>query len=480
MARNNDRWSALSMKDRADLIKLYVGNGITNIKDIRNHYNKFETGGYTEELEPSVVVDYTKGQEEVNNAKQFVENYYTSEAYRKRAKSFGLSEKNPLKRTFGIFPRKMVGREDISTNESYKVFFPIIGLQPSKNPMYPDLLDDVGNSATHEYTHYNKLYNTKRGGDKNFTSPYYGMNYKKVPKEYYDILQPVTVNNLHDWELNENYSDLMGLRYLMQKHNIFDSMNPNDRFDESDYEYLIKDERYENDRFLKNHTKEQVIKAINDVAQSVNYKTQENVTAFGGKINKFTTGGPVKTFDVNNPISPTQYWEDFITENSIPFSMVPEAAIDENELIKRQAWAESAGNDRAGSNKGAKGRYQIMPDTLSEYQKVTGDIGDIYDPIYNRRVRDWEFNRYKNSDQVNRGEPTDSVKMGRRLAIYNYGYGNVKKALNKADSLGTDIDTSFDWLHFLPQETQDYVNFILRNKDTGSHRTNSAYKNRKK
>lgn len=199
---------------------------------------------------------------------------------------------------------------------------------------------------------------------------------------------------------------------------------------------------------------------------------------YGGRMNKFSTGGSIENNQEPQIPGLTEWFDTYV--DNYRYFIVPEAPIDENELVKRQAWAESAGNDRAGSHKGAKGRYQIMPDTLNEYQKATGDIGDIYDPVYNRRVRDWEFSRYKNSDQVNRGEPTDSVKMGRRLAIYNYGYGNVKKALNKADSLGTDIDTSFDWLHYLPQETQDYVNFILRNKDTGSHRTNSAYKNRKK
>lgn len=49
MIKNKDRWSALSLKDRADLIKLYVDNGITNIGDIREHYNSFETGGPAEE-----------------------------------------------------------------------------------------------------------------------------------------------------------------------------------------------------------------------------------------------------------------------------------------------------------------------------------------------------------------------------------------------------------------------------------------------
>lgn len=49
MVKSNDRWSALSLQQRADLIKLYTDNGITNIKEIRKHYNSFATGGPTEE-----------------------------------------------------------------------------------------------------------------------------------------------------------------------------------------------------------------------------------------------------------------------------------------------------------------------------------------------------------------------------------------------------------------------------------------------
>lgn len=45
MGNNKDRWSSLSMRDRADLIKLYVSNGITDISTIKNHYNKFDDGG---------------------------------------------------------------------------------------------------------------------------------------------------------------------------------------------------------------------------------------------------------------------------------------------------------------------------------------------------------------------------------------------------------------------------------------------------
>lgn len=48
MVKNKDRWSALSMKERADLIKLYVSNGITSLSDIKKDYNSFGDGGDTE------------------------------------------------------------------------------------------------------------------------------------------------------------------------------------------------------------------------------------------------------------------------------------------------------------------------------------------------------------------------------------------------------------------------------------------------
>lgn len=187
---------------------------------------------------------------------------------------------------------------------------------------------------------------------------------------------------------------------------------------------------------------------------------------------------PVKTFDITNPSFFSQQWYTFVDQNSTPFPIVNKAPIDENELAKRQAWAESAGNDKARSPKGASGRYQIMPATLKEYQEKTKDIGDIYDPKYNRKVRDFEYNRYNHSDLVNRGNPSDSVRVGRKLAIYNYGFGNVRKALNKAESAGINTTTNFDWLQCLPKETQDYINFVLRGKNTGAHRNNEAYQNR--
>lgn len=57
MKRNNDRWSALSMKDRAALIDIYVKSGITDLGEIRKDYNSFGDGGDAngEELEASII-----------------------------------------------------------------------------------------------------------------------------------------------------------------------------------------------------------------------------------------------------------------------------------------------------------------------------------------------------------------------------------------------------------------------------------------
>ena len=45
MSIKNDRWSALSMQQRADLIRLYISNGITSLDSIKKDYNSFGPGG---------------------------------------------------------------------------------------------------------------------------------------------------------------------------------------------------------------------------------------------------------------------------------------------------------------------------------------------------------------------------------------------------------------------------------------------------
>lgn len=44
MSIKNDRWSALSMSERADLMNMYITNGISDLKEMKKHYNSFGDG----------------------------------------------------------------------------------------------------------------------------------------------------------------------------------------------------------------------------------------------------------------------------------------------------------------------------------------------------------------------------------------------------------------------------------------------------
>lgn len=41
-----NKWDKLSMRQRADLIKLFVKNGVTSLDDMRQQYNSYDTGGF--------------------------------------------------------------------------------------------------------------------------------------------------------------------------------------------------------------------------------------------------------------------------------------------------------------------------------------------------------------------------------------------------------------------------------------------------
>lgn len=275
-----DRWSALSLKDRADLIKLYTNNGITNIKDIRKHYNSFATGGPTEELEPSVIVDNSSLREEAKSARDWVIDYYKSEGYKQRAKKAGLSARYPLVKSFGIFPKKKLEfLENESIDNSYNQVFPVIGLQESEDSWTGDITNDVGFVTAHEFAHYNKLYNKKAKYQSDaYLSPFYGNDYKKVPGEYMNALGVNYDSNAHDSEMSESYSDLVGLRYLLDKYGIYNSKDPNTKFKYEDYKKIKSDPKFKNNRFLKLHDEQQVIKAINDVAFLENTENFDNLS----------------------------------------------------------------------------------------------------------------------------------------------------------------------------------------------------------
>ena len=100
--------------------------------------------------------------------------------------------------------------------------------------------------------------------------------------------------------------------------------------------------------------------------------------------------------------------------------------------------AESGGNVNAVSPKGARGPMQLMPSTFYEW---AGKIGiqnpDINNPEQNRAVgsayEQFLLNRYGGN-------------VGRSLAAYNWGMGNVDQS---------------DWQKKMPQETRDYLGNVM-------------------
>ena len=49
MAKQQDRWSSLSNSEKADLMKMYLQAGVKNLSEMKAHYNKFDTGGSTQD-----------------------------------------------------------------------------------------------------------------------------------------------------------------------------------------------------------------------------------------------------------------------------------------------------------------------------------------------------------------------------------------------------------------------------------------------
>jgi hypothetical protein len=141
--------------------------------------------------------------------------------------------------------------------------------------------------------------------------------------------------------------------------------------------------------------------------------------------------------------------------------------------LKRQLFKETSGvaakgkdPNKAVSPSGAKGLWQIMPAT----QKDLEDRGfipkglDPFDPNDSRLMRDAKITALlKTSFISNPPKPIPEVnKLARIYAAYNFGEGNVRKALNEASSEGVNIygDPRL-WLDYLPNETSEYVKYIL-------------------
>ena len=136
------------------------------------------------------------------------------------------------------------------------------------------------------------------------------------------------------------------------------------------------------------------------------------------------------------------------------------------ELALRQAYMESGFNPNARSGANAQGIFQIKSGALSDYLKATNDYGDLYDPTYNKKVRDWLMNKLYNSPTINTNNPKEEVRLAKALAAYNWGRKNLEDHLVALKNAGKDIYSDNSWMEGIPTETKNYINFILYHKPT--------------
>lgn len=144
-----------------------------------------------------------------------------------------------------------------------------------------------------------------------------------------------------------------------------------------------------------------------------------------------------------------------------------------SERIDRQKFMESGGEkdpNTAVSPAGAVGVWQIMPRTQQDLED-RGYIPrglDPTNPEHNRQMRDAKIDSLMKLSWIkNPPKPIgEENKLARIYASYNFGEGNVLETLNKAKRDGVDIyGDPRNWIEYLPEETRDYVMYILYGVD---------------
>ena len=138
-------------------------------------------------------------------------------------------------------------------------------------------------------------------------------------------------------------------------------------------------------------------------------------------------------------------------------------------IMLRQSIAESSLRPKAKSPAGALGLTQVMPNTLKDYIKATGNKDvDLYNYKDAMAVQNWYMNDLYNASFIDKPDQSDKVRMAKTLAAYNWGRGNMLKFLTNKRESGIDIyHDDMAWLQDLPTETREYLDKVLFNTHEG-------------
>ena len=287
MSKINDRWSALSMKDRAALIDIYVKSGITDLGEIRKDYNSFGDGGR--------ILDGTEEEQTLSGKKPTLEEFLQAKADSTRNAAFEKSKnrktgvKIPYKASKeyleGLLPAIADRREIADTN--------FIGPSIKRKEL---VKNGSGNINYYRRTYYNALqeYNDKCD---------YGYNCIGTATDNYPEDSRTVTNE--DFYKNYNKYGFVRIPFtevkqgdIVQDNNHALIYSGQDEYGSPLFNYsrggvtefdYVKDGHYPS----KNYIVSRYIGTPELIQQWTDEYNTNHSEKYGGKLNKFSTGGPV-------------------------------------------------------------------------------------------------------------------------------------------------------------------------------------------
>ena len=132
----------------------------------------------------------------------------------------------------------------------------------------------------------------------------------------------------------------------------------------------------------------------------------------------------------------------------------------QNDILRRQAFAESSFNPSAESPAGAQGLTQFTPTTVKELQRLgfVNEDFDIFNPQQAVEAQKAYMKYIQSKPFIAKG--TDEVQLAKALYAYNRGPSGALKNLTKLKGK-YDIYNSLDWLEGINAESRDYIQKIL-------------------
>lgn len=284
------KWEELSLKDRAELMRIYLDNGISSIASIKKHYNSFADGGEVDNIHSSPAQDFVASWLS-NRQEQLQENFRNSGSTMIPYSVLPKSWSN--KAAFNEFQNQL---ENLRTVKQYDV------LGNTKFPHIPDSeFEAIKKLSNHTGGAYNPATHSI-----SYISPYAGTDVHELTHSLNanpqlntirygfkgDKLQEGKQYNPYKDSADEIYSRLMQFRYL-------NKLDPKKKYTIDDIKKWR--ERYDDTDIINRYNDEYLLHLLNNVAS-----TKSSIEKDGRKLAAY--GGPLKD-EYDNP---DQYY-DYIT-----------------------------------------------------------------------------------------------------------------------------------------------------------------------